>query len=171
MGWWTGKVRNLAQVLAARHHTPWILSAGCCSIEIENAGLATYDWQRLGVDDAAQSPSQSDLLIVAGWINPQRAEEIKTVYATMRKPTSVIAVGACALSGSPYALPGSAAGERTGGVIRASDIVPVDIFVAGCPPRPESLLDAVLELQRKLNPGPHSQKVLHEAFRDSSSGY
>jgi len=175
VGWWTGKVQNLAQLLASRHHMPWVLSAGCCSIEIENAGLATYDWQRLGVDEAAESPSQSDLLIVAGWINHQRAEEIKSVYGMMRRPTSVLAIGACALSGSPYALPGTPASEpeKNPGaeLIKASDLVPVDIFVPGCPPRPEALLDAILELQRKLNPGPHVQKVLHEAFRDPGSGY
>ena len=92
----------MAGLLSSKHHFPWILGTGCCRIEIENAGLATYDWQRLGVDAIAQHPSQADLLIVAGWINSKRAEEIKSVFAQMRKPTSVIAVGACSISGSPY---------------------------------------------------------------------
>ncbi len=151
----------MAQVLSSKHHIPWVLSSGCCSVEIQNAGLATYDWQRLGVDEIAESPNQADLMIVAGWINEERAEEIKAAYSIMRKPTSVIAVGSCVLSGSPYTPTGSMLGK----VIKASDLIPVDVNVPGCPPRPEALLDAVLELQRKLNPGPKAEKVLHGAFK------
>ena len=143
------------------HHFPWVLSSGCCSHEIHNTSLATYDWQRLGVDDISVEPSQSNLLIVAGWINEQRAEEIKSVYRQMRKPTSVIALGACALSGSPYNI-----SETHAGVIRVCDVVPVDVSVAGCPPRPEAILSAILELQRKLKPGLSAREVLAEALRE-----
>ena len=175
MGWWTTKLQGMAESLAARHHFKWELVSGCCRIEMENVSLATYDWQRLGVDSVALHPSQADLLFIGGWINSQRADEIKSVFSQMRKPTSVIALGACALSGSPYftgttelqdhmrmVQDNTGAGSR---IIKASDLVPIDIYVAGCPPRPEAILDAILELQRKLKPGPSVDKVLHEAFR------
>lgn len=140
-------------------HVPWVLSEGCCSLEIENAGLATYDWQRLGIDDYAVDASEAQVLIVAGWINESRAEEIKDVYSKMQKPTSVMAIGSCALSGSPYKLGWSKK------IICAQDIIPVDVFVPGCPPRPEALLSAVLELQRKLSPGPSNREVLSAALK------
>ena len=76
MSWLTTRYEVLVRSLENKHHFPWIASAGCCSHEIENASLATYDWQRLGVDDIANDPSQSNLLIIAGWINEQRAENI-----------------------------------------------------------------------------------------------
>lgn len=161
MSWLTAKYEEVVSNLEKKLHFPWILSSGCCSHELKNAGLATYDWQRLGVDDVAVDPSQANLLFIAGWINSQRAEEIKTVYRQMRKPTSVIAVGACALSGSPYNI-----FETHAGIIKASDIVPVDVNVVGCPPRPEAILSAVLELQRKLKPGPSAREVLAEALRE-----
>jgi NADH-quinone oxidoreductase subunit B len=158
MSWLTTRYEVLVRSLENKHHFPWISSSGCCSHEIENASLATYDWQRLGVDDIANDPSQSNLLIIAGWINPQRAEDIKKVYAQMRKPTSVIALGSCALTGSPYA-------DGINKPICASDLVPVDVNLTGCPPRPEAILSAVLELQRKLNPGPTAREVLYEALK------
>ena len=161
MSWLTARYETIVKSLENRHHFPWILSAGCCTHELENASLATYDWQRLGVDDASDDPTQSNLLFIAGWINKSRAEEIKNIYAAMRKPTSVIAIGACALTGSPYETP-----ELRGKVIRAADIVPVDVNVAGCPPRPEAILAAVLELQKKLKPGPSAREVLVEALKD-----
>lgn len=78
----------------------------------------------------------------------------------MRKPTSVIAVGACALTGSPYNT-----FDNSSQVIKASDLVPVDVSLVGCPPRPEAILAAVLELQKKLNPGPTAREVLYEALK------
>jgi NADH-quinone oxidoreductase subunit B len=162
MSWLTSRFETLVLALEKKIHIPWILSEGCCSIEIENAQLATYDWQRLGVDDVAVDACESQLLVIAGWINPDRALEIKSVYEKMQKPTRVIAVGACALSGSPYKSAYGSAGQK---VIRAEDIVPVDVFVPGCPPRPEALLSAVLELQRKISPPPTTREVLSEALK------
>lgn len=159
MSWLTTRYEAVVDRLNSKLHFPWVYATGCCFHEIQNASLATYDWQRLGVDEVATHPSNANLLIIAGWINPLRAEAIKSVYEKMMKPTSVIAVGACALSGSPYALEGEQ------GLIQAKDIVPVDIFVAGCPPRPEAILSAVIELQRKLKPGPTTREILHEALK------
>lgn len=160
MSWLTSRYETLVLGLEKKLHFPWVLSTGCCSHEIQNTGLASYDWQRLGVEDIAVDPTQANLLLIAGWINPQRAQEIKQTYDQMRKPTLVIALGACVLSGSPYSLPNSVQ------LIRAADIVPVDVSVAGCPPRPELILSSILELQRKLNPGPTPREVLHEALRN-----
>jgi NADH-quinone oxidoreductase subunit B len=158
MSWFTSRFERLVSSIEKKVHIPWILTEGCCSVEIENVGLATYDWQRLGVDESAVEPSQANLLIIAGWINPQRAEEIKNVYEQMRKPTQVIVVGSCSLSCSPY----KSGQEKS---IKASDLVPVDIFVPGCPPRPEALLSAILELQSKLSPGPTTREVLSAALK------
>lgn len=161
MSWLTTRYETIVRRLETKHHFPWILSAGCCAHELENAGLATYDWQRLGIDETSTDPTQSNLLFIAGWINLARAEEIKAVYQVMRKPTSVIAVGACALTGSPYET-----ADLKDKVIRACDVVPVDVNVSGCPPRPEAILAAIIELQKKLRPGPSAREVLVEALKD-----
>ncbi len=156
---------KISEVLAAKHHFMYVLSEGCCSIEIENAGFSTYDWQRIGVDDVGLRPEVCDLLMVAGWVNETRVQQIKNIYSVMKKPSGVIAVGACALSGSPYDSELQSTGVSSPAVIKVSDIVPVDVFVSGCPPRPELLIDGILEYQKKLTPGPHQEKVLQSAFR------
>lgn len=69
MGWFSFKTGNLVSRLESNVHVPWIVSSGCCQIELENAASATYDWGRLGVEDIACHPSEADILIVAGWIN------------------------------------------------------------------------------------------------------
>src|ERR1039457_3536897 len=105
MSYLTSRFESIVTRLERRHHFPWTASAGCCTVEIQNAGLATYDWQRLGVDDLATDPTQANLLLIAGWITKSRADEIRTIYGLMKRPTWVIALGSCALSGSPYATP------------------------------------------------------------------
>src|SRR5512147_2200232 len=103
MSWLTTKYESLVRSIEKKHHFPWVMATGCCAHEVQNAGLATYDWQRLGVDDIASDPSECNLLLIAGWINQDRADEIRKIYSQMRRPTSVIAIGACVLTGSPYA--------------------------------------------------------------------
>src|SRR5258708_4441912 len=141
MSWLITSYESIVRRLETKHHFPWIMAAGCCAHEIHNSGLATYDWQRLGVDDISTDATQSNLLLIAGWINKERAEEIKAVYQKMRKPTSVIAIGACVLTGSPYEVP--AENDPNFKIVKASDLVPVDVSVIGCPPRPESILAAI----------------------------
>jgi NADH-quinone oxidoreductase subunit B len=158
MNYFTTRFEKLVTEIEKKLQVPWVLSEGCCNLEIQNSELATYDWQRLGVDGSATSPEEAQVLVVAGWINESRAQELKDVYEQMQKPTTVIAVGSCALSGSPYRI----AGEK---VIRCADILNVDVFVPGCPPRPEAILSAVLELQKKLSPGPTSREVLSAALK------
>lgn len=140
---------------------PFIRSYGCCSTEIENAISSTYDWSRLGVVEAALAPSESDLLIVAGWITPEVAEELKQAHNQLMGKKSVIAIGACAISGGPYL----ASKEKP---ILVHNILPVDIYVPGCPPRPEAILEAIKLLKQKLKPGPDQLSVLYRALRDQA---
>lgn len=156
------KIGNSIEVQIERHIlVPWPLITGCCQIETENAMSATYDWQRLGVGRLVERPDQADVLLISGWINEQFAEQIKTIYAQMAAPKSVIAIGACALSGSPYAMKGSAP-------IVASKLVPVDVFVPGCPPRPEAILEAFNTLKQIRNPLKNQDKVIYAALRGPS---
>jgi NADH-quinone oxidoreductase subunit B len=102
-----------------------------------------YDWDRLGIIPRA-SPRQSDLMIVAGTVNVKMAQIVKKLYDQMPEPRYVIAMGACTVGGGPY--------YRFGyNVVKGVDkVVPVDIYVPGCPPRPETLLDGIIRLQEKI---------------------
>jgi len=102
-----------------------------------------YDWDRLGIIPRA-SPRQSDVMIVAGTVNVKMAQVVKKLYDQMPEPRYVIAMGACTVGGGPY--------FRFGyNVVKGVDkVVPVDIYVPGCPPRPETLLDGIIKLQEKI---------------------
>lgn len=139
-------------------YIPWTMVNGCCALEVQNAGEATYDWRRLGVQNFADQPSQADVLIVGGWVSEVFAEKLKSAYSQLAGHRYVIAVGACALSGSPYSI----AGEK---IIKVSDILPVDVYVPGCPPRPEALLEAVQTLKNKTQPNRDQRKVIYEALK------
>ena len=147
--------------MESRVHFPIFKAYGCCKTELENVQGSTYDWARLGAFDATEVPEEANLLVVSGWISPAVAEGLRDTYARMRGQKSVIAVGACALSGGPYIL----SGEKP---VLASDILPVDVYLPGCPPRPEALIDALRMLQQKLVPGPDTVKVLYSALKDMS---
>jgi NADH-quinone oxidoreductase subunit B len=102
-----------------------------------------YDWDRLGVIPRA-SPRQSDLMIVAGTVNAKMALVVKKLYEQMPDPKYVLAMGVCVIGGGPYYKWGYS-------VVKGVDkVVPVDIYVPGCPPRPEALLDGIIKLQRKI---------------------
>lgn len=160
MSFFTAKYDHFIKWLEEKVHVPWIESSGCCTVEIESLSLATYDWQRLGVTEAACSPNQANLLIVAGWINELRAKEIKRAYDQMCEPKLVVAAGSCAISGSPFELQ-----DGVQKIVKAQDIVPVDIFVTGCPPRPEALLLSILSLKKKFKPDRPHREVLYDALR------
>ena len=103
-----------------------------------------YDWDRLGVIPRA-SPRQSDLMIVAGTVNAKMALVVKRLYEQMPEPKYVLAMGVCVVGGGPYYKWGYS-------VVKGVDkVVPVDIYVPGCPPRPEALLDGIIKLQEKIN--------------------
>jgi NADH-quinone oxidoreductase subunit B len=102
-----------------------------------------YDWDRLGVIPRA-SPRQSDLMIVAGTVNAKMALVVKKLYEQMPDPKYVIAMGVCVVGGGPYYKWGYS-------VVKGVDkVVPVDVYVPGCPPRPEALLDGIIKLQKKI---------------------
>ncbi len=124
---------------------------------------STYDWSRIGVSQPSADPQECNLLIVSGWLNKDLIEEVRTAYAELSGRRLVIAVGACAISGGPFAR-----GDQK--VTKLSDVIPVDVYVPGCPPRPEALIDAVRILKTKMGPKSDQKKVLYEALRSQSSG-
>ena len=116
----------------------------CCAIEMMSAASAKYDWSRFGFEVARSSPRQADLIIIAGTITNKMAPVLKRLYDQMPDPKYVIAMGSCAISGGPFYY-------NTYSVVKGADhIIPVDIYVAGCPPRPEALLNAMIALQNKI---------------------
>ncbi len=138
-------VTSLEKLLAwARQSSIWYMLFGiaCCAIEMMATGASRYDFDRFGVIFRA-SPRQSDLMIVAGTVNEKLASRIKTLYDQMAEPRWVISMGACASNGGPF--------HQGYNVVDGVDkIVPVDVYVTGCPPRPESLLYAIIKLQEKI---------------------
>ncbi|MCK5124862.1 MAG: NADH-quinone oxidoreductase subunit B [candidate division Zixibacteria bacterium] len=123
----------------------WYLLFGtaCCAIELMATGASRYDFDRLGMIFRA-SPRQSDLMIVAGTITYKMAPVVKRLYDQMAEPRYVLAMGGCAIGGGPFHYDSYS-------VLQGVDkIIPVDVFVPGCPPRPEALLQGCLEVGKKL---------------------
>lgn len=129
----------------ARLSSLWPMSFGiaCCAIEMMGSMASSYDLDRFGVFPRP-SPRQSDVIIIAGTVTFKMAERIKRLYEQMPEPRYVISMGSCSNCGGPYWQHGY---HVVKGVNR---IIPVDIYVQGCPPRPESLIGAILELQKKI---------------------
>ena len=129
----------------ARLSSLWPMTFGlaCCAIEMMATGASRYDWDRLGLIPRA-TPRQSDMMIVAGTVTLKMASRVKKLYDQMAEPRYVISMGCCATSGGPY-------WQHGYHVLKGVDrIVPVDVYIPGCPPRPESLLEGVLKLQEKI---------------------
>jgi NADH-quinone oxidoreductase subunit B len=128
----------------------------CCAIEMMSTGGSRFDISRFGAEVFRPSPRQADVMIVAGTITKKMELAVKTLYDQMPEPKWVIAVGACASTGGFY--------DNYTTLQGIDEIVPVDVYVAGCPPRPEAILDAVLDIQRQLK-REESFKVRNTEFK------
>jgi len=125
---------------------PMPMGLACCAIELMATAASRFDISRFGSEVMRFSPRQSDVMIVAGTVTYKMALAVRRIYDQMAEPKWVIAMGACASTGGMY---------RSYAVLQGVDnIVPVDVYVAGCPPRPEALLDALLKLQSRVDREP-----------------
>ena len=132
-----------------RKNSLWPMPMGlaCCAIELMATGAARYDISRFGAEVMRFSPRQSDVMIVAGTVTYKMALAVKRIWDQMPEPKWCIAMGACASSGGMY---------RSYAVLQGIDtLIPVDVYISGCPPRPEALIEGLLRLQRKIE-GEHS---------------
>jgi NADH-quinone oxidoreductase subunit B len=128
----------------ARKNSLWPMPLGisCCAIEMMAAADPRFDISRFGSEVMRFSPRQSDLMIVAGTVTYKMAKVVRKIYDQMPDPKWVISMGACASSGGMF---------RSYPVVQGIDLfVPVDVYAAGCPPRPENLLAALMEIQKKI---------------------
>ena len=129
----------------ARSNSLWSLTFGtsCCAIEFMALGAARYDMARFGFEVTRNSPRQAGLIMVLGTITHRMAPVLRRLYDQMAEPKYVVAVGGCTISGGPF--------TRSYHVVKGIDsILPVDVYIPGCPPRPEAFFYGMMQLQRKI---------------------
>ena len=139
-----------------RSNSLWPMSFGlaCCAIEMMAVGGGRFDIARFGSENFRASPRQADLMIVAGTVNFKMAERLRRLYDQMPDPKYVIAMGACTIGGGPYFKHGYH-------VVKGVDlVVPVDVYVPGCPPRPEALIEGIMRLQDKIRKQTLAKKAI-----------
>ena len=141
-----------------RKNSLWPMPMGlaCCAIELMASGAARYDIARFGAEVMRFSPRQSDVMIVAGTVTYKMALAVKRIWDQMPEPKWCIAMGACASSGGMY---------RSYAVLQGIDhLLPVDVYISGCPPRPEALIEGLMRLQRKIDTEPALRNQKPELF-------
>lgn len=139
-----------------RQHSVWPMPMGlaCCAIELMAVGASRFDISRFGMEVMRFSPRQSDCMIVSGTVTYKMSEVIRRIYDQMAEPKWVVAMGACASTGGMY---------RSYAVLQGVDrIVPVDVYISGCPPRPEALLDGMMKLQKKIQGERSTRRIFHD---------
>src|SRR5574337_2094753 len=143
----TSKLDDVINWARSNSLWPLVFGTSCCAIEMMSAASAKYDWSRFGFEVARATPRQADVIIIAGTIVNKMAPVLKRLYDQMADPKYVIAMGACATSGGPFFY-------NTYSVVKGADhVIPVDVYIAGCPPRPEALIHALITLQEKIRNG------------------
>jgi NADH-quinone oxidoreductase subunit B len=145
-----------------RRYSLWVFNFGlaCCAIEFIAASMARHDFIRLGVIPFAPGPRQADLMVVSGTVSDKMAAAIRRLYDQMPEPKYVISFGSCANSGGPY--------WDSYCVTKGVDtLIPVDVYVPGCPPRPEALLQGIIRLQEKIASETLSTKAMQAKYAGS----
>ncbi len=138
-----GKLDDLINWGRSNSLWPLAFATSCCGIEFMSAAAARHDLARFGMEVTRNSPRQADVILVAGTIVHKMAPLLKRVYDQMAEPKYVVAMGSCAISGGPFI--------NSYHVVKGVDeIIPVDVYVPGCPPRPEGLFYGLMQLQRKV---------------------
>ena len=138
----TGRLEDLVRWARRRSLMPATFGLACCAIEMMATGAAHYDLARFGMETFRASPRQADLMIVAGRVSQKMAPVLRQIYDQMANPKWVLSMGVCASTGGMF---------NNYAIVQGVDhIVPVDIYLPGCPPRPEMLMDAILKLHEKV---------------------
>src|ERR1700691_1446476 len=152
-------VEKIAGWARARSVWPATFGLACCAIELMMTGGPRHDLARFGMEKTGSTPREADLMIVAGRVSKKMAPVLRQIYDQMPEPKWVLAMGVCASSGGMF---------NNYAIVQGVDhIVPVDMYLPGCPPRPEMLLDAILKLHDKIRTGPITGKPEHTTIGHS----